>query len=50
MLNSELFKDPKDLEIAKLKLVIKSFKDTRDIFFPLFKLQLYAIILQQLPF
>jgi uncharacterized FAD-dependent dehydrogenase len=26
MLNSELFKDLKDLEIAKLKLVIKSFK------------------------
>jgi predicted 2-oxoglutarate/Fe(II)-dependent dioxygenase YbiX len=26
MLNSELFKDSKDLEIAKLKLVIKSFK------------------------
>ena len=26
MLNSELFEDPKDLEIAKLKLAIKSFK------------------------
>lgn len=26
MLNSELFEDPKDLEIAKLKLAIQSFK------------------------